>query len=457
MYLDSDKIKTYTEIAKNTVETLGILSSPFILYKWLVERRDHSTQVLFDLEKQFNSEDVSAGRRLVEDDARYAQIRKLLLEQIVPEEDLTPGSKTFPKNDRFDRSSPLQKLDALLRFYVLVYGIRSAGQVSDSALRACYRFYLAHYYSPSRRELRLYIHTYYPTLRGWLLDDRRWRRRKITGTFFTPEQFGWHPELSLSSEQLERSLNGRIFVVVGAGLSADSGLSTFRSADGYWEKNDPRTLATQHAFDTNRERVWNWYIERRKLAKAAQPNAGHFILAKLAALATDCLIVTQNVDNLHERAGTDPKHLIHIHGDIFTNKCGKCSYADREEVNLNNLPVCPEQGTHGHLRPGVVWFAEDLDSQEEKKIDQFLDEGECDLVLAIGTSATFNYIVDWTLRAAGNKGFLVEINPQETTLSPAANLLIRRPAAQALPELFERALAVREAAKDQAISPSRFL
>ena len=230
-------------------------------------------------------------------------------------------------------------------------------------------------------------------------------------------------------------------VIVGAGLSADSGLKTFRSADGYWEESDPRTLATQHAFDTSRERVWNWYLGRRVLAKEARPNAGHLTLAKLAKTANDCLIVTQNVDDLHERAGTGPKRLVHIHGDIFVNRCGTCGYEDRKEVSADSLPLCPANSAHGHLRPGVVWYGEDLDAAHERKIKDFLRQGECDLVLVIGTSASFDYIIDWTLRAAGSKGILVEINTDDTILSPAANVRIRRPAVEALPELLDRVIA----------------
>lgn len=449
----ADKIKTCTEIAKNSVEALGFVGSFFILYQWVAGRRDHSTQVLFDLEKQFICDDISMARSLVEDDAQYAKLRKLLIEEIVPEEivpeeSVTPGSEAAPNRDRFDVafdcSSPLRRLDALLRFYVFIYGIRRARQVKDSALSACYRFYLAHYYSPSRRELLLYIHNYYPTLRRWLLHDRTWWRR-IRGTFFTPEQFGWHPEQGLTSAHLKRSLNGRILVIVGAGLSADSGLKTFRSGDGYWEENDPRTLATQHAFDTDRQRVWNWYIDRRKKirAKEVSHNAGHLTLAKLARTANDCLIVTQNVDDLHERAGTDPKRLIHIHGDIFVNRCGTCGHQDRQEVSVENPPLCPMDSADGYLRPGVVWYDEDLDVAHERQIEQFLRRGECDLVLVIGTSASFGYIIDWALTAVGSKGILVEINTADTILSPAANVRIRRRAVQALPELLDRAIAER--------------
>ena len=128
----ADKIKTCTEIAKNSAEALSFFGALFVLYQWFVGRRDHSTQVLFDLEKQFNCGDIFAARSLVEDDAQYARLRELLIEQIAPEqpeEDVIPCPEAV--QDGFDRSSALQKLDALLRFYVFIYGIRRVGQVKD--------------------------------------------------------------------------------------------------------------------------------------------------------------------------------------------------------------------------------------------------------------------------------------------------------------------------------------
>src|SRR5919198_414468 len=118
----------------------------------------------------------------------------------------------------------------------------------------------------------------------------------------------------------------RVLVITGAGVSAESGIPTFRGKDGYWRKLDPIKLATPEAFARDPELVWQWYRERRQRIRNAQPNAGHEAIARLAQHADEFLLVTQNVDDLHERAGLAKAEMVQIHGDIFLTRCSRCQW-----------------------------------------------------------------------------------------------------------------------------------
>lgn len=240
----------------------------------------------------------------------------------------------------------------------------------------------------------------------------------------------------VSREEWRRAITGPVLIITGAGLSADSGLQTFRGAGGLWRNYNPMALATPEAFARDPKLVWEWYQWRRDEAKKAQPNAAHVALAALASRNRDCLIVTQNVDNLHERAGTPSERLVHVHGDLFLNRCTSCDYSDHESISEAGLPPRCPQCENAVLRPGVVWFGEMLDSKVLSRVENFVRRSECGLVLVIGTTATFHYIVDWALRARRSTGMLVEINPEETELSTAANVVYRKRAAEVLPEML---------------------
>lgn len=236
-----------------------------------------------------------------------------------------------------------------------------------------------------------------------------------------------------SPDDLDRGLNGRLLIMTGAGLSADSGLQTFRGEDGYWRNLDPTRLATPEAFAANPKLVWEWYNWRRAQARSAKPSAGHLALAQLISSAREALLITQNVDDLHERAQTDADRIVHVHGDLFLNTCISCEYRDRAPIT-ELPPPCPkcEDGT---LRPGVVWFGETIDQTVFQRIDHFIAAGDCDLVLVVGTTAVFQYIVNWAIAARGKTGLMVEVNPEETVLSSVADVLYRRRAVEVLPEL----------------------
>ena len=263
----------------------------------------------------------------------------------------------------------------------------------------------------------------------------------------------------------------RVFIITGAGVSAESGIPTFRGKDGYWRNLDPAKLATPEAFAKDPGLVWQWYRERRERIRAAQPNAAHKAIAKLAQHAHEFLLVTQNVDDLHARAGSSKEKMVQIHGDIFVTRCSRCDFVDtgrggspepparhtiypnsgrlrsiaptsaqpgqeQEDEQEIDLPHCPK--CRALMRPGVVWFGEQLPWDELQRVENFLDEAACDFALVIGTTATFGYIVDWAVRAIGDSGQLIEVNPEETPLSRFATQLIREPAAVALPRIVDQ-------------------
>lgn len=243
----------------------------------------------------------------------------------------------------------------------------------------------------------------------------------------------------------------RVFVITGAGISAESGIPTFRGAGGYWRNIDPMTLATPEAFGRDPQLVWQWYNERRSKIRAAQPNAAHEVVANLARQADEFLLVTQNVDDLHARAGLPNDQMVQIHGDIFETRCSGCGYkfdagrgaspeppapcaAQAHDGRLGSIaPTCPECGAL--MRPGVVWFGEMLDPRKIAMVEDFLAGGAVDLTVVIGTTALFGYIIDWAIRARDSGGQLIEINPDETPLSRHATKVIREAAAIALPKL----------------------
>jgi NAD-dependent deacetylase len=237
-------------------------------------------------------------------------------------------------------------------------------------------------------------------------------------------------------EAWRRAFSGPILVIAGAGLSADSGLQTFRGTGGLWRNYNPMTLATPEAFARDPKLVWEWYQWRRDEAAKAKPNPAHLAIAQLASRKPDCLIVTQNVDDLHERAGTPADQLVHVHGELFLNRCTRCNYSNRKDISTADLPPhCPNCRT-SPLRPGVVWFGETLDPKVVSRVEDFARSTTCSLVLVVGTTATFHYIIDWALRAKGSGGLLVEVNPEETELSEEADVVYRERAVAVLPEML---------------------
>ncbi|HEY5991115.1 MAG TPA: NAD-dependent protein deacylase [Candidatus Udaeobacter sp.] len=246
----------------------------------------------------------------------------------------------------------------------------------------------------------------------------------------------------------------RVLVITGAGVSAESGIPTFRGKDGYWRNLDPAKLATPEAFARDPELVWEWYRERRQRIRDAQPNAAHEAIAKLAQHAGEFLLVTQNVDDLHARAGVANEKMVQIHGDIFVTKCSRCDFSRRDyeheheqEQDQDQRDVVPRcRECDGLMRPGVVWFGEQLPWNELQRIENYIDRGPCDVVVVAGTTATFGYIIDWALRASPEsfRGELIELNPEETPLSQFATQLVRELAAVAMPRIVDQLISEHE-------------
>src|SRR6266487_6086532 len=234
----------------------------------------------------------------------------------------------------------------------------------------------------------------------------------------------------------------RVLVITGAGVSAERGIPTFRGKDGYWRNLDPAKLATPEAFAKDPGLVWEWYRERRERIRKSEPNPAHQAIAKLAQHAREFLLVTQNVDDLHARAEWEGNTLarekiVQIHGDIFITRCSYCDFSRNErDRDVGGLPKCPQCGAL--VRPGVVWFGEQLPSEELRRVEDYLEDGPCDFVIVAGTTATFGYIIDWVLRAIASNGELVEVNPEETSLSRFATQRLRESAAVALPRIVDQ-------------------
>lgn len=237
----------------------------------------------------------------------------------------------------------------------------------------------------------------------------------------------------------------RVLVITGAGISAESGIPTFRGPGGYWRGRDPSELATPAAFARDPRLVWQWYRERRAAICGARPNPAHEAVVRLARNCSHFLLVTQNVDDLHMRATWDgyqlqKEHIVQIHGDIFVTRCSRCgSQRSANGDETDELPIC--QSCNALMRPGVVWFGETLNSANIQRVEKYLETQKCDLVIVIGTTALFGYIVDWALRAQAHGGELYEVNPEPTALSQFATRSIRKPAAIALPRIVEGVLA----------------
>ena len=222
-----------------------------------------------------------------------------------------------------------------------------------------------------------------------------------------------------------------VCVLTGAGVSAESGVPTFREAqDGLWAKYRPEELATPEAFLADPVLVWRWYRWRRDMVAEARPNAGHLALAKLADLVPRMTLVTQNVDNLHQRAGSTG--VIEFHGNIFADRCfndGSVQVADEGTA----APVCPDCG--GHLRPGVVWFGEAI---PEDALDKSCAAAvDCDVFLSVGTSALVYPAAGLADLAQQNGAVTVEVNPNPTVQAGHFDHALAGNSGTVLPELVE--------------------
>jgi NAD-dependent deacetylase len=227
---------------------------------------------------------------------------------------------------------------------------------------------------------------------------------------------------------------GRITAMTGAGISAASGVPTFRGPEGLWRNYAPEQLATPEAFRRDPGLVWEWYGWRRELIAKCRPNPAHDVLAAWSRRSPGFALITQNVDGLHERAGT--QNVIRFHGSIWEVLCWQgCSTSparwwDDSVPFAKSPPPCPYCG--GLLRPGVVWFGEGIDPAV---LESSLAAVKCDVFLAVGTSAVV-YPAAGLVGAAHNEGaFTVEINPDVTPNSRSVDLAIPGRAEEVLPQV----------------------
>jgi NAD-dependent deacetylase len=235
----------------------------------------------------------------------------------------------------------------------------------------------------------------------------------------------------------------RLLVLTGAGVSAESGVPTFRDANGLWENHPIEKVATPEGFAEDPRLVWRFYSERRRKAIAVGPNPGHDALAEAEARMGDrFLLVTQNVDGLHRRAGS--VRTVEIHGNLFETRCSRCSrvtFRDEREY-LEDPPPCEECRARGEaalLRPNIVWFGEVLDPMNLHRISTFIEDarGRRLVYLAVGTSGVVYPAAGLVLqaRAAGAEAWLVNVEPPDN--ARAFHHFVQGPSGQVLPDLFE--------------------
>ena len=232
----------------------------------------------------------------------------------------------------------------------------------------------------------------------------------------------------------------QIAVLTGAGVSKESGVPTFRDAvDGLWAKYDPQQLATPQAFRANSKLVWDWYTFRREMMGDAQPNSGHFALAELEKRYPTMEIITQNIDDLHEQAGS--KNMIHLHGNIAQNKCFENCQGNPTLIDITTLeweedagpPPCPYCGAW--VRPNVVWFHEML--PEGQLEAAMLASENCDVMLVIGTSGLVSPASYLPSRAQETGAKIIEFNPDYSMITRIADIKLKGPSGEMLPRVVD--------------------
>ncbi|XP_068176303.1 NAD-dependent protein deacylase sirtuin-5, mitochondrial-like [Antennarius striatus] len=260
-------------------------------------------------------------------------------------------------------------------------------------------------------------------------------------------------DLAAFREIFSKSKN--VVVLTGAGVSAESGVPTFRGAGGYWRKWQAPTLATPEAFSSNPSRVWEFYHYRREVMLTKTPNPAHVAIAeceeRLSKRGRKVTVVTQNIDELHRRAGS--KNVLELHGSLFKTRCMSCGHEaanykspicaalegkgapdpDTDEANIpiQHLPRCEQPGCAGLLRPAVVWFGESLDSDVLQRVDAVLDA--CDLCLVVGTSSVVYPAAMFAPDLASRGVPVAEFNMEDTPVTMRFKFHFQGPCGTTLP------------------------
>ena len=225
---------------------------------------------------------------------------------------------------------------------------------------------------------------------------------------------------------------GSVAVLTGAGVSAESGVPTFRGEDGIWKKFRPEELANLGAFMKNPELVWQWYRHRRQIIAAIQPNPGHYALVELEKRYDRFSVITQNIDNLHRRAGSET--VYELHGNIERNYCIACrkQFTDEEILSAPGVPRCDD--CEGLIRPDVVWFGELLPPDVWDAAADAASRAE--VFFSIGTSAVVHPAASLPTLAKRAGAFVVEINPEPTPITDSADEFLAGKAGEVLPHLL---------------------
>lgn len=243
--------------------------------------------------------------------------------------------------------------------------------------------------------------------------------------------------IQLAAERLRNSR--KPVVLTGAGVSKESGVPTFRDAvDGLWAQYDPSQLATPTAFMNNPKLVWDWYEYRRSMISTARPNLGHRALADLEQRFPHLPLITQNVDDLHEQAGST--NVIHLHGNIAQSKCFFNCQGDPTLIDVSTLawdkengpPACPHCGRW--VRPNVVWFGEILPADQLQAATAA--SRQADMMLVIGTSGLVTPAASLPGAAQSAGAFIIEINPDYSAITRMADIKLDGPSGEVMPRLL---------------------
>jgi NAD-dependent deacetylase len=230
-----------------------------------------------------------------------------------------------------------------------------------------------------------------------------------------------------------------VAVSSGAGISKESGIPTFREAQtGLWTRYNPEQLATPAAFERNPDLVWSWYMYRYELVREAQPNPGHYALARLEKLVPQLVILTQNVDGLHRLAGSSD--VIELHGNLHRFRCSAGCQSSPAIIDLSTIvtnkeqaPACPHCGAR--IRPDVIWFGEALPPRELERA--FATSRACDVIVVVGTSGVVQPAASLPYEARRAGATVIEVNPSPSEVTPLAHLFLQGPSGQVLSQVVD--------------------
>jgi NAD-dependent deacetylase len=235
-------------------------------------------------------------------------------------------------------------------------------------------------------------------------------------------------QIQKTSERLRKAAS--LTVLTGAGVSAESGIPTFRDKGGIWEKFDPTEVATYDAFIRNPKFVWEWYLERMRTFQKAAPNPAHRAIALLERRVPKFTLVTQNIDDLHRKAGS--QNIVELHGNVWWTKCLDCGKREALKKIPEKAPVfCAH--CEGLARPDIVWFGEMLDPE---KLQRAAQACQVELFMIVGTSGEVWPAAGFAHEAKADGAFLIEINTQKSELSSIADISLFGKAGEVLGELL---------------------